>query len=94
MKIQEISARTRKLVDVAMGREKADLVIQNGRWVCVQSGEIIPATDIAVVGKRIAYVGEDASHTIGEGTRVVDADGMYLVPGLLDATDVQDGRFK
>lgn len=85
MTSQEISARTRTLVDVAMGREKADLVIQNGRWVCVQSGEIIPETDIAVVGERIAYVGEDASHTIGEQTKVVDAEGMYLVPGLLDA---------
>jgi len=85
MTSQEISARTRNLVDVAMGREKADLVIKNGRWVCVQSGEIIPDTDIAVAGERIAFVGNDASHTIGETTRVVDADGMFLVPGLLDA---------
>jgi adenine deaminase len=29
-------------------------------------------------------VGEDASHTIGETTIIVDADGKYLVPGLLD----------
>jgi len=79
-----ISARTRSLVDVAMGREKADLVIRNGQWVCVQSGEIIPETDIAVLNDRIAYVGEDASHTIGETTIIVDADGKYLVPGLLD----------
>ncbi len=85
MSSQEISARTRTLVDVAMGREKADLVIKKGRWVCVQSGEIIPDTDIAVVGERIAYVGEDASHTIGEKTQVVEANGLYLVPGLLDA---------
>lgn len=85
MTSQEISARTRKLVEVAMGREKADLVIKNGRWVCVQSGEIIAGTEIAVSGERIAYVGEDASHIIGENTRVVDAGGMYLVPGLLDA---------
>ena len=85
MTSQEISIRTRTLVDVAMGREEADLVIKNGRWVCVQSGEIIPDSDIAVVGERIAYVGEDASHTIGEHTKVVDAEGMYLVPGLLDA---------
>ena len=34
--------------------------------------------------KRIAYVGEDASHTIGPKTVVIDADGQYLVPGLLD----------
>lgn len=85
MTSQEISTRTRSLVDVAMGRKPADLVIKNGRWVCVQSGEIIPDTDIAVVGERIAYVGEDASHTVGEQTRVVDANGKYLVPGLLDA---------
>jgi len=67
-----------------MGREKADLVIQNGQWVCVQSGEIIPKTDIAVLNDRIAYVGEDASHTIGENTKIIDAEGKYLVPGLLD----------
>ncbi len=73
-----------KLVAVAMGREPADLVIRNGKWVSVQTGEIIPHTDIAVVDGRIAFVGPDASHTIGENTTVVDAEGMYLVPGLLD----------
>ena len=82
---EEISNRTRTLVDVAMGRKNADLVIKNGQWVCVQSGEILPGTDIAVVGDRIAFVGEDASHTIGDKTIVVDAGGKYLVPGLLDA---------
>jgi adenine deaminase len=76
---------SRTLVDTAMGRAPADFVIQNGRWVCVQSGEIIPETDVAIKRDRIAYVGPDASHTIGEHTQVIDADGRYLVPGLLDA---------
>lgn len=75
---------TRNLVDVAMGRAPADLVIRNGRWVCVQSGEIIPGTDIAIKGEWIAYVGPDASHTLGQVTQVIDAQGRYLVPGLLD----------
>jgi adenine deaminase len=75
---------TRTLVDVAMGRVHADMVIRNGRWVCVQSGEIIPGTDIAIKDERIAYVGANASHTIGEKTQVIDAQGRYLVPGLLD----------
>jgi len=75
---------TRALVDVAMGRLPADLVIRNGRWVCVQSGEILPDIDVAVKGERIAYVGNDASHTIGRDTQVIEADGRYLVPGLLD----------
>ncbi|MBM3181193.1 MAG: adenine deaminase [Chloroflexi bacterium] len=76
---------TQVLVDVAMGRAHADLVIRGGKWVCVQSGEIIPDTDIAIVAGRIAYVGRDASHTIGKKTKVIEAKGRYLVPGLLDA---------
>lgn len=76
---------TRTLVDVAMGRAPADLMIRGGRWVCVQSGEIIPDTDIAVVHGHIAFVGADASHTVGCGTQVIEAHGCYLVPGLIDA---------
>ena len=75
---------SRLLVDCAMGRAPADMVIRNGQWVAVQSGEIIPATDIAIIDRRIAYVGPDASHAIGPQTSVIDAAGRYLVPGLLD----------
>ena len=78
------SVISRALVEVAMGRVPADLVIRNGIWVCVQSGEIIPNTDIAIKGQRIAYVGENASHTISKETQVIEAGGRYLVPGLLD----------
>lgn len=85
MTSQLIAQRTRSLVDVAMGRTPADMVIRNGRWVSVQSGEIIPGTDIAIHSGRIAYVGEDASHTIGDHTQVIDVADRYLVPGLLDA---------
>ena len=74
-----------RLVDVAAGRTPADLVVRNGRWVNVHSGEIIPATDIALSAGRFAYCGPDASHCIGEGTQVIDARGRYLVPGLCDA---------
>ena len=72
------------LVDVATGRRPADLVIRNGRWLNVHSGEIIDGTDVAVAGGRFAYCGPDGSHTIGEGTQVVDAARRYLVPGLCD----------
>ncbi len=75
---------TRSLVDVAMGRVPADLVILDGKWVSVQSGEIIPDSDIAIKDGHIAYVGEDARHTIGKKTKVINAKGRYLVPGLLD----------
>ena len=41
------------LVDVATGRKPADLVIRNGRWVNVHSGEIIAGTDIAIVARPL-----------------------------------------
>jgi adenine deaminase len=74
-----------QLVDVAMGRKAADLVIRNGRWVNVHSGEILPGTDVAICGSRIAYVGPNAEHTIRDNTKVIDAGDRYLVPGLCDA---------
>lgn len=84
MKASDYAKMTLGLVDVALGRRPADLVIRDGRWVCVQTGEIIPHTDIAVLGERIAYVGPDASHTIGEQTQVIEAHNRYLSPGLMD----------
>jgi len=75
---------TRNLVDTAMGRTPADLVIRRGRWVSVQSGEVVKNTDIAIKDGRIAYVGPDARHTIGKNTRIIEARDRYLVPGLLD----------
>jgi adenine deaminase len=72
------------LVDVATGRKPAELLVRGARWVSVQSGEILENTQIAVAGERIAYVGEDADHTIGEETVIVEAEGRHAVPGLLD----------
>jgi adenine deaminase len=53
--------------------------------VNVHSGEIVPGTDLAISDGRFAYCGPDARHCIGEKTRVVDAGGRYLSPGLCDA---------
>ena len=72
-----------RLVEVAAGRAPADLVIRDGRWVNVYSGEIIPHTDLAIVAGRFALVG-NAGHTIGAGTEIIDAAGRYLAPGLCD----------
>ncbi len=74
-----------ELIDVAAGRKPADMVIRGGRWVNVHSGEIIAATDVAIIAGRFAYVGPDASHAVGPRTQVIEAQGRYLVPGLCDA---------
>ncbi|MBS0564861.1 MAG: adenine deaminase [Proteobacteria bacterium] len=73
------------LIDVAAGRKPADMVLRQGRWVNVHSGEIIAGTDVAIIAGRFAYVGPDAGHAVGPDTQVIEAHGRYLVPGLCDA---------
>lgn len=74
-----------RLVEVAAGRAPADLVVRGGQWVNVHTREVIPGTDIAVADGRVAYVGPDASVSIGPDTQVIEAGGRYLLPGLIDA---------
>lgn len=89
MPLLEIEGRTnlhemtRILVDTALGRLKADLVVRNASLVNVNTGEILEAQDVAVKRDRIAFVG-NAEHTIGPNTQVLNANGRYLAPGFID----------
>ena len=73
-----------RLINTAAGRTPADLVIKSGRWVNVHTREILDDHDIAIAKGRIAYVGPDASHCIGEGTEIIEAEGRFMIPGLCD----------
>ena len=75
---------TRTLAKVAMGAEKADLVIKNARLVNVCTCEIQEGIDVAIAEGRIALVG-DADHCIGGKTKVINAAGQYIAPGFMDA---------
>ncbi len=70
------------LIDVAMGYEPADTVVLNGQIVNVHTAAI-QCDGVAIKGSRIAAVG-DVRYTIGQQTKVVDAAGHFLVPGLID----------
>ena len=72
-----------QLAAVAGGARPADLVITHANLINVCTKEILADISVAISAGRIALVG-DASHCIGEGTQVVDADGQYLAPGFLD----------
>ncbi|WP_171212926.1 adenine deaminase [Ruegeria sp. HKCCA5426] len=74
-----------RLIAVAAGREAADLVIRGGSWVNVHSREVLPGHDIAIASGRIAFVGTDASHCVGPNTRIIEANGHFMLPGLCDA---------
>ena len=63
---------------VAQGKEPADLLIKSANVVNVFSGKI-DLRDVAVSnGKIIGF-------SVKEAREIVDADGAYLLPGLIDA---------
>jgi adenine deaminase len=74
----------KRLIAVACGKEAADLVIKNGLLINVHSAEVYEA-DVAIVGSRIAAVGQLPEAACGVDTQIVDAKGKYLAPGFIDA---------
>lgn len=74
-----------QLMDVALGKEKADLAVVNTTLVNVYTGELLPNYSVVVKGERIAYVGPKPNAGIGPATQVIDGAGKVLIPGLIDA---------
>jgi adenine deaminase len=81
----EINRDVRKLADVALGKHPADLVVKDGMLMDVYTGRMLPDRSVAMVDEWIAYVGPDASHTVGPETEIIEADGRILCPGFIDA---------
>ena len=67
-----------RIIEVAAGREKADLVLKNASYVNVFSSEICKA-DIAVAEGLIVGMGEYSGET------EVDVSGKIVLPGFIDA---------
>jgi adenine deaminase len=72
-----------ELVDVAIGKAPADLVIKGATLVNVYSREYCPKTTIVVRGTRIAAVG-DCEPLVGPKSVIIEADQHYALPGLID----------
>ena len=79
-----LSNSIQSLNSVAMGDKKADLILKNCNLLSVYTREIIPKIQIAIVNDRIAYVGPDATHTLGSKTTVIDVHEKYVSPGFAD----------
>ena len=61
---------------------RPDIVVTNGQLVNVYTGEIYRA-DVVVGGSRIVRL-DESSASRKDSVSVIDAEGAYLVPGLLD----------
>ncbi len=69
----------------AIGEFKADLIVKGGKLINVYSGEILDGMEIAVLDGRICYIGRNSAHTHGDATQIIDASGLYVAPGFIDA---------
>ena len=71
-------AAKQRLIAVAAGREKADLVLKNAKYLNVFSNEFL-CGDIAVANGLIAGVGKY------DGKTEIDVSGKLVLPGFIDA---------
>ena len=71
-------AAKQRLIAVAAGREKADLVLKNAKYLNVFSNEFLSG-DIAVSNGLIAGVGKY------DGKTEIDVSGKLVLPGFIDA---------
>ena len=85
--------QTHELMKVALGEAEADLAIVNGSIVNVYTREVLKEASVLIKGDKIAYVGNDAGKSIGSSTRVIDAAGKILIPGLIDGHTHIDGPY-
>jgi adenine deaminase len=72
------------LMAVALGEAAADLAIVNAKIVNVYTREVLEDEAILVKGAWIAHVGRQADKAIGPQTRIIDAAGKTVIPGLID----------
>jgi adenine deaminase len=74
----------RRLAETALGNEPADMVIIDGTLMDVYTGRMLPHRSVAIRDRWIAYVGPDATHTIGSETKVIEAGDRIICPGYMD----------
>lgn len=72
-----------RLIETARGDRPAELFVRGGTIANVYSGELHEA-NVAVTGGRVAYIGDD-ERAIGPDTRVIEAGGMIVAPGYIEA---------
>ncbi len=71
--------KIRDIIPTALGDQDARVLVRDARVVNVFTGEI-ERSNIAIHRKRIAGIGDYT-----RADHVIDADGMYVVPGFIDA---------
>jgi len=69
---------------VSIGDDYADLILQNCSLINVYTNEIQEKIQISIKNDRIAFVGDDASHTRGTKTKILDVKNKHVCPSFVD----------
>ena len=69
---------------VSIGDSHADLILENCSLINVYTNEIQEKIQISIKNDRIAFVGNDASHTRGPKTKVLDVKNKHVCPSFVD----------
>jgi len=94
MRLEFKAELRRRLGNVALGKEPADLIIKGARLLNVYTGEILENQQVVIAGGRIAYVGADGDFPAGSQTKVIDVDSQTVIPGFIDGHAHMDSLLK
>ncbi len=85
MRVGADEMKKRKILsEVALGNISPDTIITNGTIFNVFTREFVRGQSIWIKDGSIAYVGPEQNPSKSTETLIIDADGMVLLPGLIE----------
>src|SRR5215475_3040389 len=79
-----LTALITALALVAQAQNKGEVLIKNATIMTASHG-VIENGSVLIRDGKIAAVGKNSEVKAGPNARVIDATGMYLTPGIIDA---------
>jgi imidazolonepropionase-like amidohydrolase len=73
------------LILSAFGISAQDLAIRNINVIDVNTGKTLSNYAVQITNGKISWVGEDRKMKVANNTSVIQGDGRYLMPGLIDS---------
>src|SRR5262247_4832565 len=79
-----LTALVAALASAAQAQNKGEVLIKNATIMTASHG-VIEGGSILIRDGKIAAVGKNSEVKAGPNARVIDATGMYVTPGIIDA---------
>ena len=75
---------TLEIIEAALGKRKADIILRGGNVVNVYTKEIL-RNDIVITDGLVVHVGQNTDFFEGENSTIKDVSGKIICPGLIDS---------